>query len=244
MNRNSILAPFMLRIKYSGDDALHTCAFARVSGTNSEGLLTLTDDTGALTFNCDAYATLTTLIDAINAYTAGRGWAATPCYGLPEALITEATGLTQRVISAMSATTVPKTGLATMIFTNDYEVVGTGAVSLLTARALPTFDNDNTSIQMVVDGTDAGYSSNVTYDVFSNPLGKKDNVAPNWDISGFTTSWDTVTLSASLVIAVNGLTEARKTIQLDCNGVPQIKFSSVTNANAGNVNVGGTFNVP
>jgi len=240
MKVQPILAPALLYLRYTGTHSVHTVTFDADGGTGTEGRLTLIDDTGTTTFDANTYSTLTTLVAAINVL-GGRGWAATPFYGLAEATVTGKTALAQRVLSDMAATTVTKVPMMVMIPTNDYEVVANATATLKTALAIATGFAADASVQLVIDGTGAG-TGNVTYNVIANPYGGAYNVAPNWDIASFADYWDTLTLSSSLVIAGNGTTEARKTVQLDCTGIPQIRFVSVIQANANDFNVSGTVN--
>ena len=114
-------------------------------------------------------------------------------------------------------------------------------MTLKTALAIATGFASDASVQMVIDGTGAG-TGNVTYNVVANPRGSAENVALNWGVTDFANYWDTLTLTSSLVIAGNGTTEARKTVQIDCTGLPQIRVVSVIQANANSFNVSGTVN--
>ena len=238
MNRIPLLADCMLQISYHGTGASKTVAFDADGGTNTEGRFTFTVDGSATTVDCDTYNTLATLVPAINAVSGFR-CKATP--GLLSTTSTEASGLTQRVVSDMAATAVDEHGIRAMIFTYAYEVMPASATTaLVSSVAIPTNNEELGSLVHKFVGADAGATGNVTFNYLSNYLGAPNYLPTVFPATAYEAAFDTVTeWSSSPVEALNGATDVQGTTQVSFAGMPHVKLSSVVNADDAVVNVQG-----
>lgn len=223
--RLNLLADHLLRITYTGSAAAPTVAFDADGGTNSNGLLTLTDS-AAHAIAIDSYATLTLLVAAINALT---GWVAEPTPGLAAATVTKATDWSgRRALSDLAATALVKGGAAVpvMVFATAYETVPLSATTaLLSAVAVATDHHGDGSVTCWLQGADAGAAGNAVFNLVSNPAGNRTSVRDNWTAGE---EWDTVA-AAAITVAVNGATAVLSTHATNMQGFAQVKLGSVTN---------------
>jgi len=240
--RLPLLADCLINISFHADDLVHTVAFDADGGTNTEGLLTLTNDDGASTVVLDTSNTLALLVAAVKAV---RGFDCSPTPGLLSSMDTQKSALTQRVISDMSATEVTKDGMKAMVFTNDYEAcAASSTVALATAVAIPTHLEENAVLSFVVDGADAGAAGDATMNFLGNNLGNEVDLPGVFPATDIEAAWDTIAPVTAPTVAINGATEVRKDVAMDLSMVRQIKLYSVGNAANAVVNVHGWLILP
>jgi len=240
--RLPLLADCLINISYHGNSLVHTVAFDADGSTNNEGLLTLTTDAGASTIKIDTSNTLAKLVAAVKAV---AGFDCKPTPGLLSSMDTQASALTQRVISDMAATVVTKGGIKAMVFTNAYEAcAASSTVALATALAIPTKLRDDAILEMVVDGADAGATGDATLNFLGNNLGDEvclPGVFPATDVEA---AWTTLAPITAKTVAINGATEVRKSLAIDLSMIRQFKLYSVGNADDAVVNVHGWLVLP
>lgn len=231
----TLLATNMLTISYHGIAAEHTVAFDADGGTNTEGRFTFTVDGVATTVDCDDYATLSALVTAINAM---AGWKCKPTPGLLSTMSTEASGLTQRVVSDLATTAVDEHGIKAMIFTNDYEVIAASTTTtLISSVAVPTGHEEHASLSHEIVGADAGATGDVTFNYVANRLGSQNYLPTVFPATDYEAAFDTAIAFTSPVVALNGNTDVKESTQQDLGGLPHIKILSVVNADDAAVNV-------
>lgn len=239
--KTPLLASCMLTISYHGIGVGATVAFDADGGANTEGQFTFTVAGVATTVDCDAFNTLATLVPKINSLT---GWRCNAFPGLLSTLSTEASGLTQRVVSDMAATAVDRSGIRAMIFTNAYEVIGASATTtLISSVPVPTGEHEGCSVTHQIVGADAGATGNVTFNYVSNRLGDKNSLPSVFPATAYEAAFDTIPFSAQAV-ALNGATAVKDTAQVSMLGIPQAKVLSVINADDAVVNVQGWLQRP
>ena len=240
--RFPFLADCLITINFTANDLIHTVAFDADGGTNSEGLLTLTNDDGATTVVLDTSNTLAKLVAAVNAV---RGFNCKPFPGLLSSMDTQASALTQRVISDMAATTVPREGMKAMVFTNAYEAcAASSTVALATAVAIPTRLEENAILSFVVDGADAGATGDATMNILGNNLGDEVDLPGVFPATAIEAAWDTIAPVTAPTVAINADTEVRKDVAIDLSMIRQMKLYSVGNADDAVVNVHGWLILP
>jgi hypothetical protein len=234
-----LLAAEMLNISYHGTGALATVAFDENGGTNTEGRFTFTVDGSATTVDCDSYNTLATLVPQIDGLT---GWACKATPGLLSTMSTEKSGLTQRVVGDLPTTTVDKSGVRAMIFTNDYEVMPASATTaLISSVGIPVGHALLVGLNLSIDGADGAAAGDGTFNFVNNPLGAANALPGIFPASDYEAAWDTDGyFGTAPVLAINGATEVTKTIQQETYGMMHMKLLSVTNGDDAVLNVKGT----
>jgi len=234
-----LLASHMLNISYHGISAVHTVAFDADGGANTEGQFTFTDDAGAATVDCDAYNTLADLVAAIDGL---KSFRCKPTPGLLSTMSTEASGLTQRVVSDMAATDVPSTGIKAMVFTNDYEEVpASGTSVLISSIGVPVGNAEYGAITMSVTGADAGATDDATLNFNNNTIGANNALPGVFPAEDYEDAWSTISPFTSPTVAINGVTEAIKTVQENMYGLGHLKLTSVGNADNAVIQVSGSI---
>ena len=240
--RLPLLADCLINISFHADDLVHTATFDADGGTNTEGLLTLTNDDGASTVVIDTSNTLEKLVAAVQAV---RGFECKPTPGLLSSMDTQASALTQRVISDMAATEVTRDGIKCLVFTNAYEAcAASSTVALATALAIPTKLEDTAILEMVVDGADAGATGDATLNFLGNNVGLENSLPGVFPATAVEAGWETIVSIAAKTVAINGETEVRKNLPIDLSMIRQFKLNSVGNADNAAVNVHGWLILP
>jgi len=234
-----LLATHMLNISYTGISAVHTVAFDADGGASTEGRFTFTDDSGAATVDCDTYATLAALVTAIDGL---KGFRCKPTPGLLSTMVTEASGLTQRVVSDMAATTVERHGVAVMVFTNDYEVVPASATNaLISSIAVPVGNAEFSAITMNIKGADAGATGDATLNFVNNALGANNALPGVFPATDYEAAWGTIAPFTAPAVAIGGVSQVIETVQQDTFGLGHLKIASVGNADNAVLQVNGSI---
>ena len=94
---------------------------------------------------------------------------------------------------------------------------------------------------MHVDSASAAAAENVTITLAADPS-RNPFVLEDYRNTG---TWDTVTISANLVVALNGTSEARESQPMDLRGYGQVKVVNIVNADVSHdCNVWGGISFP
>ncbi|MFH1497219.1 MAG: hypothetical protein ABII82_05265 [Verrucomicrobiota bacterium] len=241
-----ILADCLLYLESNGKAGPCTAAFDADAGTGTNGVLTLIDDNGTHTIVVNSYATLATLVAAINAFV---GWKATPRIGLAAAQVTKNDALVPgaglgRPLADLATTVVPDDGrsIRALIFTNAYELINLSATgTLLTSLALPTLNSQLANLVLRCQGADAGATGFATFNFVANANGDAMDARRVFTL---TPDWDTVTLSEDVQLTINGASEVQQSFQIDAAGLPQIKLNTVINGDDAILKVWGSLYIP
>ena len=235
-----LLADCMLAISYHGISLVHTAAFDENGGTNTEGRLTLIDDSGTTNIDTDTSDTLTKLVTAVNALT---GWQCKATPGLLSSMGTQKSVLGPRLVDDMATTVVDRNGIKGMVFINDYEVMAASATTaLISSVPVPIGNAPLCGLSLSVDGADAGAAGLGTFVFVNNPLGARNALPTLFPPTAYEAAFDTEGLfDTAPALTINGTTEVTKTFQEQTYGARHIKLGSVTNGDNAVLNVKGTI---